>query len=42
MKIISIKEKQKYKDKAIKYFQSKWASKDSLMVYEDCITICRF
>lgn len=40
MNIISIKEKPAYKDKAIQYFQSKWASQDSMMVYEDCITHC--
>ena len=40
MRIISIKENPEYKDRAIKYFQSKWASKESLMVYEDCISNC--
>lgn len=40
MKIISIREYPEYKDKAIKYFQNIWASEDSLMVYEDCITNC--
>lgn len=40
MNIISVKERPEYKDKAIQYFQSKWASKESLMVYEDCITHC--
>lgn len=40
MEIISVREKPEYKDKAIKYFQSKWASENSLMVYEDCITSC--
>lgn len=40
MEIISIKENPEYKDKAIKYFQNIWASKESLLVYEDCITHC--
>ena len=40
MKVISVKESPEYKDRAIKYFQSKWASKESKMVYEDCITHC--
>lgn len=38
MNIISVRERPEYKDKAVQYFQSKWASKESLMVYEDCIT----
>lgn len=40
MNIISVKESPKFKDKAIQYFQSKWATGDSLMVYEDCISNC--
>lgn len=40
MNIISVKESPEYKDKAIKYFQNKWAKEDSLMVYEDCISNC--
>lgn len=40
MEVISIRENPGYKDKAIKYFQNIWASKNSLMVYEDCITNC--
>lgn len=40
MNIISVKESPVYKTKATQYFQSKWASKDSLMVYEDCIANC--
>lgn len=38
MKVISVKESSEYKDRAITYFQSKWASKESMMLYEDCIT----
>lgn len=40
MKVISVKERPEYKDRAIKYFQSKWASESSMKVYEDCITNC--
>jgi len=40
MNIISVKERPEYKEKAIQYFQSKWANKNSLMVYEDCIANC--
>ncbi len=40
IKIISVKESPEYKDTAIKYFQSKWANKNSMMVYDDCITNC--
>ncbi|WP_129707544.1 GNAT family N-acetyltransferase [Priestia megaterium] len=38
MRIVNIREHVEYKDKAIEYIQSKWASKDSLKLYEDCIT----
>ncbi len=40
MNIISVKEKPEYKEKATQYIQSKWASKDSLMIYTDCISNC--
>ncbi|MDP4087495.1 MAG: GNAT family N-acetyltransferase [Bacillota bacterium] len=40
MKLISIKENPKFMDRAIRYFQSKWASEQSMMVYEDCLTHC--
>lgn len=40
MEIITIKQNPEYKDQAIKYFQSKWANEQSLMVYEDCISNC--
>ena len=29
-----------FKGRAIKFIQSKWASEQSMMVYEDCITHC--
>lgn len=40
IEVISIKKSLEYKDRAIKYFQSKWASPNSMKVYEDCITNC--
>ncbi|AET67852.1 acetyltransferase, N-acetylglutamate synthase [Desulfosporosinus orientis DSM 765] len=40
MDIISVKQSPEYMDKAIQYFQSKWANENTLMVYEDCITNC--
>lgn len=40
MKIISIKENPEYMKRAIIYFQSKWASEQSMQVYEDCISHC--
>lgn len=40
MEIVSIRQQPSYKDIAIKYFQQHWASTNSLMVYEDCITHC--
>ncbi len=38
MVVINIRENPGYKEKAISYFQSKWASEESKMVYEDCIS----
>lgn len=37
MKIVSVREMPEICDRAIAYFQEKWASEDSRMVYEDCI-----
>lgn len=38
LRIISVKENSAYKEKAIQYFQSKWATGSSMKVYEDCIS----
>lgn len=40
IQIISVRENPTYKEKAIQYFQSKWATEDSMLVYEDCISNC--
>ncbi len=40
MKIISIKENPEHMQSAITYIQSKWASEQSMKVYEDCIEHC--
>lgn len=37
MKIVSVREMPDMCDRAIAYFQEKWSSEDSRMVYEDCI-----
>lgn len=37
MNIVSVRENPALCDRAIAYFQEKWASEDSRMVYEDCI-----
>lgn len=40
MRVISVRENPEYMDKAISYFQMRWASPDSMMVYDDCIRHC--
>jgi len=40
MKLISIKENPEHMKSAITYIQSKWASEQSMKVYEDCIEHC--
>lgn len=40
LQVISLREKPEYRDKMIGYFQEKWASETSMMVYEDCLTSC--
>jgi len=40
MKLISVREYPEIKERAIKYFQNKWATEQSMMVYEDCINHC--
>lgn len=40
MRIISVKENPEYKDMVIQYFQKIWASPNTMMVYDDCISSC--
>lgn len=40
MKVVSVREEPEYLEKAITYFQKRWASEDSMMVYDDCIRHC--
>ena len=40
MKIISIRKEPSYAEMATRYIQSKWASEESMMLYEDCIAHC--
>lgn len=40
LKVISIRENNEYTQTAIKYFQEKWGSPDTLIIYEDCISNC--
>ena len=35
--ILSVREHPEEADRFIRYFQSRWASEDSMMVYDDCI-----
>lgn len=38
MRVISVRGNPEHAKVAIKYFQKKWASSESMMVYENCIT----
>ncbi|MDD4279543.1 GNAT family N-acetyltransferase [Candidatus Sumerlaeota bacterium] len=40
MKVISVREHSQYARQAIAYFQKRWATPDSMAVYEDCIIHC--
>lgn len=37
MNVVSVREHPEYKQAAIRYFQDKWATEKSAMVYENCI-----
>ncbi|BES84410.1 hypothetical protein PEC302107_41310 [Pectobacterium araliae] len=40
LNIISIRNRPEYKERAIHYFQRHWASEETLMLYENCISHC--
>ncbi len=40
IRIISLRENTSYLERAISYFQSKWATEDTMAIYDDCLINC--